>query len=123
MFVVPLQMLMQLQGLSLTRVVWHPLRSNMLAVARPGEVALFDFTELLGRSADGTGRIEATTLASVAGDWHINAHQGPVLDLSFSKDGKYLITAGQDGWARVWEVRQLGWLPMPCLAFEHTSDI
>lgn len=71
-------------------------------------MALIDYQQVLSRlnPADG-GHVEVTSLSELSmNEWHISAHQGPVLDLSFSKDGRYLITAGADGWARVWEVRR-----------------
>lgn len=104
--------LLAVTNIHLQRVVWHPKKANTVAVVGPnGEVALVNTNALIekltGGSKPGSGPaplLDASSLADLHPEWKFNAHSSRVLDLSFSPDGRYLVTAGADGWARVWDV-------------------
>jgi enhancer of mRNA-decapping protein 4 len=102
--------LLSVTNVHLQRVVWHPTKPHTIAVVAPnGEVALINTQSLIQKLGGKPGG-PAPTLAATNGvddlkpEWKLTAASNQCLDLSFSQDGKYLVTAGADGWARVWEV-------------------
>ena len=102
--------LLSVTNVHLQRVVWHPTKPHTIAVVAPnGEVAVIN-TQTLIQKLGGKPGGPAPTLAATNGvddlkpEWKLTAASNQCLDLSFSQDGKYLVTAGADGWARVWEV-------------------
>ncbi len=102
--------LLAVTNVHLQRVVWHPTKPHTIAVVAPnGEVGLVNTQHLIEKLGGRPGG-PAPTLAATQGlkdlqpEWSISAATNKCLDLSFSQDGKYLVTAGADGWARVWDV-------------------
>lgn len=102
--------LLSVTNVHLQRVVWHPTKPHTIAVVAPnGEVALINTQTLIQKLGGKLGG-PAPTLAATNGvddlkpEWKLTAASNQCLDLSFSQDGKYVVTAGADGWARVWEV-------------------
>eukprot|EP00624_Nannochloropsis_granulata_P002086 evm.model.NODE_20117_length_12504_cov_23.799984.2 len=102
--------LLSVTNVHLQRIVWHPTKPHTVAVVAPnGEVALINTQKLIQNLGGKPGGF-APTLAATNGlddlqpEWKLSVASNKCLDLSFSQDGKYLVTAGADGWARVWEV-------------------
>jgi WD40 repeat protein len=52
----------------------------------------------------GVQPIEFASLTNLKPIYTLEAHQGPVLDVAFSPDGRWLISSGADGMLRVWEL-------------------
>lgn len=52
----------------------------------------------------GVQPIESASLTNLEPIYTLEAHQGPVLDVAFSPDGRWLISSGADGMLRVWEL-------------------
>lgn len=48
--------------------------------------------------------IESASLTNLEPIYTLEAHQGPVLDVAFSPDGRWLVSSGADGMLRVWEL-------------------
>ncbi|KAM3574562.1 hypothetical protein VYU27_003477 [Nannochloropsis oceanica] len=102
--------LLSVTNVHLQRIVWHPTKPHTVAVVAPnGEVALINTQTLIQKLGGKPGGV-APTLAATKGlddlqpEWKLSVASNRCLDLSFSQDGKYIVTAGADGWARVWEV-------------------
>jgi len=74
-------------------------------------VGLIDYQSLKSSSTPSGGLgfpiIEATSLTSLPPSgviWTTKAHSSTINDVSWSGDGRYVVTSGEDGWARVWDV-------------------
>ncbi len=52
----------------------------------------------------GVQPIESASLTNLEPIYTLEAHQGPVLDVAFSPDGRWLVSSGADGMLRVWEL-------------------
>jgi WD40 repeat protein len=50
------------------------------------------------------------------------AHEGHIWAMSFSRDGRYLASGGQDGIVRVWEVHCSRYIPC-CVGAEHGAAL
>lgn len=56
-------------------------------------------------TADADGNIKIIDISTGETAWSIHGHAGKVLSLTFSSDGRYLISAGQDCRIKLWDIQ------------------
>jgi WD40 repeat protein len=101
---------------------------NVLAHPREVQCGCFHPTSPLAATASSAGVVHLWYLdGREARSEVLCRHAGNVLRMSFSPDGKYLVTAGQDGTARIWSFESPTTSPEPylydCGAAHHLTRI
>ena len=108
LLVVPNQMQAITTADDLSIRVWdlatgQPIRELPKSTAPVTSLALAANGGLLG-AGDETGRIRVMNFADGADRGSLAGHEGPVRDIAILADNARMITAGQDGTVRLWQV-------------------
>lgn len=90
---------------------WSPVREHILASgATDGTVRFWDIRRSVGSLGsldleDSVGRIGAPTSSFSHAHAHGQAHRGAVNGITWTEDGRHLVTAGHDQRIRVWDTQ------------------